>query len=285
MRLLDFIVIGAPKCGTTTLFHLLRNHPQLFVPPAKEIPFFSDEEKYAAGWSQFESDFFPSADPSAIWGKVTPQYMCNPAVPERMFATMPNAKLVAILRNPVDRSQSHYRMTFRMEREKRTFEEVFLPIKEKRETTEKYVLHSEYGRILNEFRKRFPKEQLQVYFSDDLDKSPESVLASILTFIGADATRMPSNLNRRYNVGGNKRAVPWLYPVVKRITPVWKVWKSLPERQRASVKFWFFSRNIVKEPPLPLDPSLRAQLVDFYRNDVQLLESLIDRKVPWPEFS
>ena len=69
---LDFLVIGAQKAGTTTLWHLLRQHPELELPAAKEAPFFADDRLYALGMAQYEADFFSSRRRGALRGSVSP---------------------------------------------------------------------------------------------------------------------------------------------------------------------------------------------------------------------
>ena len=127
---LDFIVIGAQKSGTTSVFEHLRAHPQLYIPPDKELPFFSHDEIHAAGWPAYVSSAFRAAPDGLRWGTVTPWYMagcpvdsegklavaghwvaCEPAyqrglpesperiIPERIRAQMPAVRLVAILRD------------------------------------------------------------------------------------------------------------------------------------------------------------------------------------------
>jgi Sulfotransferase domain len=283
-RRLDFLVIGAHKSGTTTLFQYLRYHPQIFLPPEKEIAFFSNESWYAKGWDKFAEEFFSQASADALWGKVTPQYMAYSQVPERIRKEMPDVKLIALLRNPVDRAFSHYRMAVRTNSEKRAFREVISRCRTEDEPTGYFAL-GEYGRILNSFRRYFPLDRLLILFTDDLELRPQFVLDSIARYLGLDESYTPKNMGARYHVGATRQRFPWLVPTVKRVYPLWRLWKLVPERRRRVIRFWFHTQfNSVSQPSVELNPSLRLHLIERYREDIETLEALMGRKVPWKEF-
>ena len=103
-KFLDFVVIGASKSGTTSLFHYLGEHPSIWLPPSKDAPFFSADEWFEKGWGWMLEDTFRGAPIDQLWGTVTPRYMEDDRVPERMVGLMPHLKLVALLRNPIDRA-------------------------------------------------------------------------------------------------------------------------------------------------------------------------------------
>ena len=190
---LDFLVVGAVKSGTTALFHYLRHHPQIYLPPEKELGFFSNEEWFAKGWDRFVHEFFRHAPIDTLWGKVTPQYMAYPQVPERIFKCMPNVKLIALLRNPVDRAFSHYRMAVRTGAEVRDFAHVISDQLTQLDAVN-FLTLGQYGRILKSFLRFFPGEQLILLFTDDLNERPQSVLDSILTYLGLEAGFSPKIL-------------------------------------------------------------------------------------------
>ena len=122
-QVLDFIVIGAQRSGTTSLFEYMRGHPELAVPPEKEIPYFT-HARHRLSWEEYIRRLFADADPGKRWGTVTPQYMVggltgrdldtmvdrgNPRiVPERVRERCPDARLIAILRDPIERARSHH---------------------------------------------------------------------------------------------------------------------------------------------------------------------------------
>jgi hypothetical protein len=282
---LDFVVIGAHKAATTALFHYLRRHPQLFLPPEKEAGFFSNDYWWERGWVAFADEFFGQAPVKALWGKVTPQYMACPQVPARIRAVMPEVKLVAILRNPVDRAYSHYRMAVRTQAEKRSFDDAVVALQQNPDDSTGYLALGQYGRILSTYLKQFPATQLLTLFTEDLERQPQLVLDALVRYLGADAGFTPSNLGKRYHVGGTRQRFSWLVPKTKQVHPVWWLWKQLPERHRRVIRFWFQTEAATASAPLDaMESEQRRQLVEYYRSDVQQLEALLGRAVPWEEF-
>jgi Sulfotransferase family len=233
---LDFIVIGAQKAGTTSLFEYLRRHPQLSLPDGKELPFFNDEQARARGWELYLRKAFALAHPDTRWGTATPQYMAgglidraNPGIdgerydertiPQRIHERLPHARLIAILRDPVERARSHHRMTAMEGIEERSFTHAIRELlrpealaqarREPRETTA-YVTWGEYGRILEGFYDVFPADQLLVLYTAELERDPRSLLRRVFEFLDVDADFVPENLGTQYRVGGAQRRIAWL---------------------------------------------------------------------------
>jgi hypothetical protein len=285
MKNLDFIIIGAPKSGTTTLFYYLREHPRIFLPDDKEQPFFSKKDLFENGWDAFASRVFKDAPSDKLWGKISPQYMTYPHVPERIHQLMPEVKLIACLRNPVDRAFSHHRMNIMRKTEERSISEV-LSHQRNNPDSNTYLLCGQYGRILSDFVRYFPSDQLLVHFTDDLDKQPQLVMDSILKYLGLETGFTPANLGKRYNMGGEKQRFSNLIPAARNISVVRRLWKTIPEKNRRKLLFLFrFRMNTVAEKGKPLPQEVRSELIDYYRNDVFELEKILRRKVPWSEFA
>src|SRR5947208_14127778 len=104
MRLPDFLIVGAMKAGTTSLAAWLRAHPDVFMPPQKEIHFFDAQWERGVPWY---ADQFAGAPEGALVGEATPAYMVTTAFLDRMASVVPNARLLVVLREPVARAWSH----------------------------------------------------------------------------------------------------------------------------------------------------------------------------------
>jgi len=233
-HLLDFIVIGASKSGTTSLFNYLRHHPRIYLPPEKDAPFFADDGWFEQGWAGFADQFFAQAPAEKLWGTVTPRYMEDLRTPERIFGLMPQAKLVAILRHPVDRTYSHYRQQVRRDKEARTFAAVVEPALATAEVAARartpagyaalsycHPVRSEYGRILSHFSRFFPPPgQFLILFTDDLEERPQFVIDSVLTFIGLEPGFTPPQPGTAISRGWNPAAFSLAYPHRPKTTPV-----------------------------------------------------------------
>jgi hypothetical protein len=288
---LDFIVIGAQKAGTTSLFKYMETHPQLYMPPEKECLYFNDDERFSRGWGWYIDEFFNGAPPDRLWGTVTPHYMIDPRVPERIKDTLPDVKLIALLRNPINRAYSHHLMSVRRGYETRSFEDAVYELlkpdaleEARKQPTETngYIVIGEYGRILTKYYERFPHQQIFVSFTEELGHSPEQVLQTIFHFLGVDPGFVPPNLGVVYHQGGGRRRLPW-GDRLKRAGFVRSLWRMmLPEKKRRFFRYWFEQWNIVPdEEGIQIPLSVQELLTRHYEEDVRKLSTLIDREVPW----
>jgi hypothetical protein len=298
VRGLDVVIIGAQKAGTTTLFKYLAEHPQLYMLPEKEAPFFSRPEYETKGWEWFIEEYFGAAPPDRMWGKATPQYMCDPRVPTRLHATLPDARLIAILRDPVSRAVSHYRMLVRRGIETRPFEVAVqahldpthlahartLPAGASSEPA-CVLVWGEYGRILEAYRAVFPQQQLHVCFMEDLARHPLRVFHEVCRFLEIDDTCIPSSLGQRYHQGGLRQRWPGLRRFFRQ-EAVRNLWHRVPGRYRRPLTYWFQQWNTVpsSDESVPLPAPLQQTLVDFFRPDVARLKHLIQQPIPWPSY-
>jgi Sulfotransferase family len=253
---LDFVVIGAQKGGTTTLFEHLRGHPGLCLPADKEAPFFNRPELYSLGVEHLFTTYFPHPLPTGrLLGTVTPQYMCIDGCAGRLAAAFPECRLIAILRDPVERAYSHFRMATRRGLEVRSFDDAIAEmlagadaIAAARASTalgETYVAWGEYGRVLGEYLDRFGRERLLITYTDDLERDPGAVLTSILKFLGV-AVVLPDGLGERFHVGGSKRRFPNVQRRLRR-SPVGWIWKRVPQGTRSRLFIRFDQWNVRSE--------------------------------------
>lgn len=297
-RLLDFIVIGASKSGTTSLFEYLRTHPQIFIPAGKDAPFFALDDASLSAWPSFAAEQFSGAEAELRWGTVTPRYMEHSEIPTRVRAVMPEVHLVAIVRNPIDRALSQYRQQVRRGKEQRSFEvAVHEQIRDEHAqrtrlldppevpTEDTYLIRGEYNRILQGFLAVFPRDRLLVEFSEDLDNEPGIVLQRVFAHLGVDDEFVPPNLAERYHEGGSRERLPWLVPLARRLGPVRALWHRVPRSRRQAAWRWFFTTGNVRPEPAPeIEPQTRRELAEFFRQDTEALEALVGREVPWVDF-
>jgi hypothetical protein len=253
---LDFVVIGAQKGGTTTLFEHLRGHPELCLPADKEAPFFNRPELYSQGVERLFTTYFPQPLPTGrLLGTVTPQYMCIAGCAARLAAAFPDCRLVALLRDPVDRAYSHYRMAVRRGQETRSFDDAIAAmlagpdaLDAARASTalgETYVAWGEYGRVLGDYLERFGANRLLITYTSDLERDPASVVTSIEEFLGV-AVVLPEGLGERYHVGGSQRRFPNVQRRLRR-SPVGWVWKRIPQGTRSRLFIRFDHWNVRRD--------------------------------------
>jgi hypothetical protein len=305
MKNLDFIIIGAQKSATTSLFKYLQPHPDIFMPSNKEAPFFSSDSLYKAGWESFVKDYFDGAGDDQRWGTASPQYMGDPRVPERIHAMMPDTKLIALLRNPVERAYSHYTMSTRRGFDNRSFDDAVedlrkdealkaardkMPELEQGKTHEDesghYLVWGEYGRILSQFLDYFPQDQLLVLFMDEMIQDPVTTYKRVIEFIGIVDDFVPQNVGKVYHKGGTQQIIPDSWRTMIKTNSLFRLfWDRVPDRIRNNVRYWYDQKN-VKTGSGEDAPSMQARqmLIDHFAQDVEQLEKIIGRAVPWPEF-
>ena len=104
----NFIIIGSQKSGTTSVYNILKNHPSFYFPDQKEINFFFHDSLYEKGVKHYSNLFTGSDKNKVIIGEASPGYICHPDSPQRIKKHIPNAKMLLILRNPIERAYSQY---------------------------------------------------------------------------------------------------------------------------------------------------------------------------------
>ncbi len=304
MKPLDFLIIGAQKCATTTLFEHLRAHPDIAMPLEKEVPFFTGDDCSAEAWERFCEQHFANSG-SRLRGKATPQYMCDPSAAEQIHRLMPNTRLIAILRDPVERTWSHYQMGLRRATEHREFDQAVnelltpeqvargrsLPVPQHHEGFEPesdfYVSWSEYGRVLSSYAEIFGEDQLLVLYTEQLESDPAGTLDRILSFIGLEPGFRPSTLGQVIHQGGGSNKIPhglrvwlrerqWLY----------RLWQRVPAAQQGALRFRYEQWNVRKQragaaPTIPA--SARAALTAHFANDLARLRDLPVDAPPWAD--
>jgi Sulfotransferase domain len=198
----DFVVIGASKCGTTFFFHLLAQHPLIEPPAFKEPHFFDLLFDEGVEWYRRCFPVPRSKDGrKTITGEATPGYIFDPHVPARMAQVVPEARLIALLRNPVERTYSAYHHRVRNGQETRTFEEAIEAGLE--DPTREGPARSIYVDHLLRWSEFFPKEQMLVLKSEEFFENPKQTLKVVLDFLELPEWEPePSLLQWKRNTGG-----------------------------------------------------------------------------------
>jgi hypothetical protein len=199
----DFVIIGAQKGGTSFLYHLLTLHPLVEPAARKELHFFDNPELFDHGAEWYRRCFprLNSKDRQRfITGEATPYYLFDPPVAKRMAQIVPKARLIALLRNPIDRAYSHYQMQVKRGTEPRTFEEAI------EQQHSSYMSRGIYVDQLLRWFEFFGKEQMLILKSEDFFARPVETLKVVLTFLDLpDWQPEASELQQRRHSGTYKQ--------------------------------------------------------------------------------
>ncbi|NIA67649.1 sulfotransferase domain-containing protein [Pelagibius litoralis] len=263
----DFIIIGAMKCGTTSLHRYLDRHPQIGMSRSKETDFFLAKQNFARGLDWYRAQFGNDAE---IYGETSPNYTKAtefPGVAERIFRTLPDAKLIYIVRDPVNRFLSQYfHHTI-------TGEAVIKPNQLLHsDAGRNYLECSRYHRQLSRYLEFYPLEGIFVACFDELRSAPESLLRRLFLFLGVDSDVVIEGLGQIHNQRSELQELPpWYFharrsPVLRSITR--RLSPALQSTLRRQLRHWPQRR-------LPMvDEGIRAELKSLLQEDTMKFREL-----------
>jgi hypothetical protein len=285
MRTPNFFVVGAPKAGTTSLCHCLGQHPAVFMSRLKEPCFFAPEvaefsdqtrKRAAEGafvldWDRYLELFSAATGESAI-GEGSVSYLGSIVAPSAIRARIPEARIIMMLRDPIDRLFSHYvgaRATGATFVGFVAWAREQFEVEATRRPVQGAVWTGRYGLHLTRYLASFPARRVRVHLYDDYVRSPDRVYRDLLTFLDVDP-EYPLDARQRHNV----TLVPrWPFLRHRLATPLKRTLHALlPQAVADRARRW----SLVPRPPGPTIDE-RASLIEIYRDDVVALQGLINR--------
>lgn len=296
MPLPNFLVIGAAKAGTTSLYRYLQQHPQIYMSPEKELRFFALAENEHLDWSGADvenflkthtavtdmgayASYFESVAGEQAVGEASTLYLYDKKAPARIHHYLPDAKLVAVLRNPVERAFSHYMMNYMagaeplgdfaaaLDAEGRRIQEHWMP-------TFHYAQRGFYYEQLKRYYGLFEADRIRVYLHDDLKANPEALLHDLFRFLGV-AEDVALDTTSRHNVTPgvpNKNALHTLMSTsnVFNRTLRW----LLPAGLRKKIRSGLTKVNSTKPA---MSEACRVRLEETFHQDIERLQELLQR--------
>lgn len=261
-----FIVIGAMKCGTTSLYYYLADHPDISMSAVKETDYFVAEKNYARGLGWYQSLFKENA---IARGECSPNYTKThlfAGVPARIRDVVPCVKLIYLVRDPVKRTVSHYLSAYAQGREKRSLDEALRDL-----AHSNYVLTSRYYEQLRPYFELFGRDQVLVITTEQLQSEVYRTLQTVYKFLGVDEGYRCQWAGTAFNT-----------TVTKKVRPDWYQWVS---SQLLSQRFKDWIRPYVPTRWLPgqaltrpvLSADLRAELKAHFRPDVSALRATTEQ--------
>ncbi len=302
---IGFLVIGAPKAGTTSLFEYMRAHPEIHMPAEKEVYFFNVDRNYRRGWDWYSRAVRRGAPAgTVVCGEATTEYLSGAPyteateaepdvphaphdlrrleelIPRRIKRALPDVKLICVLRDPVERAYSHHQMMALGGVDSRAFGDVIdellspttLQLTRAVRTRENgYVINGEYARLLSGYLRVFSRDQMMVVFSDELAGAPTATLARIFAFAGVSADFKPDNVGTRYRQAASRQRLPGLNLITWQraaagLRPARAAWHALPDPVRHRIDHAYSVANY------------RVELWNAWRGETQVVMAPTTRR-------
>jgi hypothetical protein len=294
----NFFLVGAPRAGTTSLWHYLRSHPDIYMPPSlagKEPSYFCDlTPPWARAYRTFDTylSLFGGAKRQRAIGDASTNYLVAPESAGRIHAQYPDAKILVILRNPAERAFSTYRFLASLGLETATTFEKGLALEPRRTADERFKRETEllyyaylyfqsslYGEQLERYYRLFPPEQIHVVLQEDLRKEPLKTVQAMYSFLGVDpafepelavhnASTFPLSVRLQAFIGRRWHAHP-LRPME-------------PVRRRDKLHFpvaFGINTLLGQYRRARLRPETRRALLQRFRPDIEKTAALIGRNL------
>ncbi len=294
MRLPNFLVVGAPKAGTTSMHRYLREHPDIYVADHKGLHYFTYPDLAAhvagpgdsaaiQGFCQTLEEYtvhYSAVESQSAIGDNSPSYLYYANCIPRIQQTLGNqVRIIAMVRNPIDRAFSNYQHLVRSQRETLSFYDALLAEEERAYNHWgdfwRYTGHSLYAAKIGAYIEAFGRERMMVIVHDQLASDPLGVVRSVYRFLGVDDQVVPANIGIVYNRGGSvsnpllgllERPAGWK-TTAKSLLP-----RTLYRRLRDTKDAWVERSKVNTTRP---DDRSVALLQEHFRDDIDEMERLL----------
>lgn len=295
-RLPNFVVVGAPRSGTTSLFYWLDQHPDVYLPVRKELHHFTFPilERHARGpgdervlanlcrtWEEYAAYYDDVGEERAV-GEISPSYLLHADVRHDLAARLGAVRVIAVLRDPVEKAYSQYLLLARQGLEELDFFAALRAEEERRDAGWGdiwwYARGSKYAAGIEAYAETFGRENLLVLRFEDLAADPAATLREVFGFLEVDAEFAcdTSQVANRAGAPRSRRLGKLIDgdSTAKRVAK-----KILPERWRVALRLRVADWNTGAKPEF--DAEARAFLVDYFAEDVARLERFLGRTMGW----
>ncbi len=273
-----FLLIGAMKAGTSSLHRYLNHHPQVFMSTPKELNFFTAERNWMRGRRWYEQHFDAAQGALAV-GESSPSYALHPVfagVPQRVATLLPDARLVYVVRHPVERIRSQYLATYYLNRPGPGWEHD--PIQRERRPIEEalfanphyYIDSSRYAYQIEQYLEHFTREQLLVVTTEQLRSHRAQTLRRVYEFVGVDPDWQDPSLDTEFNQTAGKRVRRPLARAASRVPGYGGLARLMPEALKQPLRHRVANRRVDVDRSA-ISQDLRSRLEALLRDDVERL--------------
>ena len=286
MILPNFLIVGVQKAGTTSIYNYLQEHPQVYMSLVKETNFLEKdwenmppEQQNKNGIVTLEkySELFANVKAEIAIGEASPNYLFHyESSAARIKKYVPDAKLIVVLRNPVERAYSDYLMHRRDAIGYRSLSEQI-----KHSSHKSFVLRKGFYYVpLKYYFDQFGQEQVKVFFYDDLCENPQNFMRSMYQYLGVDDNFLPNTARKAQvaKIPKNKTINNLLNRKnILRNTAANILKKVMPVESRQKLRDRLINLNSKSKQAEPLSTEERQQLIELYREDILQLQDLLGR--------
>lgn len=278
----NFFIAGTPRAGTTSLYEYLKDIDGIYMSPIKEPNYFSVNisdkillQKPFRKKNEYLKLFRNVKDEIAI-GEGSHSYLWDPQSAKLIHQAIPDAKIILILRDPVERAFSHYLFTVGVGQENGTFSDAIKKaLKAKPDFSGAIIEAGLYGKQIDRYLKYFEKEKIKIVISEEFIKNTESIMKEILEFLDVGVVKTCSfkKIHHEYSVIDNK----FIALLIRNRMVRHAAKNFLPRQGGRKLKEFFDKKGIKPE----LNENDKQFLQEYYHNDVLHLEKILNRKLPW----
>ena len=270
----NLIIIGAQKCGTTSLHYYLNCHPEIIMSPHKELNFFNEDLNWHKGRQWYESHFVGKAK---IYGEASPNYTIYPiekGVAARMHSLIPNAQLIYMVRDPIERIISQYLDRVKGGQETRTFSHAVEEVSDNI-----YIYQSKYFMQIEQYLPYYSKSNILIVSAEELKNERRKVLQKAFRFLGVDDSFTCDEFSEIKNISEQKlkrkkpkRIIRYLMCDTPDVSPTQRMVHSLiPKCIKNKIFVSTQSGEKISRPVL--SEELKQKLIDTFKNDVARLRA------------
>ena len=282
----NFFIIGAPRSGTTSLYEYLKDVPGVYLSPVKEPQYFApnypknDSLKPTLDKKQYLALFENVKDKKAI-GEASTSYLWDPDSPRKIYETIPKARLIVILRNPINRAFSHYLTGVRSNYEKQSFYDALEKIITNFEplTSKRYLHAGLYAKQIKRYLDIFGRKQFKIIIFEEFIKDPKGTINEVLKFLNLhyQITEFNASIHNTYKLPRGKiESVLLNNELIRQISQ-----KIFSKNIRAKLR----DKILLTEDKPRISTRENEILYKFYSDDVSELKKILGRKLPWPTFN
>ena len=291
----NFLVIGAPRCATTSLFHYLRQHPDVYLPRKKELHYFSYEylkencsgpgDKAALAtlpgtMREYEMHYSGVGVERAI-GEISPSYLYWSGTSERILATLGRVRIVAVLRDPIDRAFSQYMHVVSLGRETLDFYDALMAEEERRRQRWgdiwRYAEHSLYADKVSRCLAAFGSENVKIILFEELVGDTPGIMEELFRFLQVDP-QFGCDTSTVYNRSGVQR---FISEFLKKHRAIEALGKRIVSNRRLRDYVYALTQRMHTGKRPAIDARSARHLLKYCSGDVERLEAILGRPLPW----